>query len=101
MSTNTRCDLWWGESGLIQNFNLDDFLYQLAIRNYHPDTRWIDGKLTEAILNRMGKEPSGIVLIGTTPAFTTDYGDRVPARGYQIMWRQAEAREHVGEKQPV
>lgn len=87
----TTYSLWWGNSGLLPNFHsLDEFLYQMAIRQYHPATKWIDGTYTDAILNRMAKEPSGIVLVGTTPAFTTEWGKRVPARGYQIIWKESE-----------
>lgn len=86
-----RYSLWWGESLLIGSRDLNDFLHELTRREYHPFAKWIiDGKFTDAILNRMAQEPSGVVLVATTPAFVTDYGDRVPARGYQIIWKESE-----------
>lgn len=86
--------LWWGESYLVGSHDFDDFLYELTRRDYHKDAKWIDSKFIDAILNRMAQEPNGIVLVGTTPAFVTDYGDRVPPRGYQIIWK--ESKEGMG-----
>lgn len=85
-----RYSLWWGREGLVLNFPYGMFVFELTHRHYHPDTKWIDGSYTDAILNRLANEPSGIVLIATTPAFITPYGDRVPARGYQIIWKEVE-----------
>lgn len=83
--------LWWGDSCLISNCDREWFGDELGRRDYNLDVRWLSLDWVDRIGERIDAQPNGIILIGTTPAFMTRYGERIPARAYQIIWKTIEA----------
>lgn len=79
--------LWWGDSCLLANFSRDGFGEELSARTFHPHATFIDASNIDWIGEQVDSRDNGIVLIGTTLAFTTPYGEYVPPRAYQIIWR--------------
>lgn len=86
-----RFFLWWGDSCLLANFSRDGFGEELTGRQFHKDVKFIDESFVDWVVKTVDAKDCGIILIGTTPAFVTPYGERVPPRAYQIIWKSTEA----------
>lgn len=94
MKKHKTYSLWWGESGLHLNCpSLQLFLEDLATRQFNLQAKFIHRpkRDVEYIRRVIQCQPCGILLIGTTPAFVSYYGHRVPARGYQIIWKEVQS----------